>query len=605
MKKELRKYLVCSCLCICLGCLLFSCAGLRKSSNSSKNLLNQVAQDPLTVEERRKFDFFFLEAVRLKGIGEADAAFEMFNHCLSIHPESAATLYELAKYYMYLGQAEKGEEFLRKATAFEPENYWYKETLAGYYQRKGDHAQAIPVIEEMVAQFPSRLEPLMALVDLYNRTQDYEKVVHTLNRLERLDGKSEQISMEKFRMYLAMDSTEQAFSEIKLLVDEYPYDMRYLTMLGDAYLENGKDEDAYRTFQQVFEKEPGYVPAMLSMASYYEKQGMDSLYRLHLDSLLLNRKVEDKTKMEIMRQLIYRSERSDRDSTKIIGLFHSVLAQEQESADMAMLAAQYFLSKKMDEEAKPVLWQVLDKDPENKPARLQLLSFAISKEDLDEVIRICAPAVEYMPEALEFYYYWGLAHYQKEQKDEAMEVFKKGVRQVRPDSDKLMVSDFYSILGDLYHLKNMNVEAYAAYDSALVYKDDNIGVLNNYAYYLSVERKDLDKAEEMSYRTVKAEPKNDTYLDTYAWILFEKGKYAEARIYIDQALQHGGTESSVVVEHCGDIYFHCGEIEKAVEYWKQAEEISKKEVDDKNYARSEQELKLLRKKIANKKYYIK
>ena len=111
MKKELRRYLVCSCLCICLGCLLFSCAGLRKSSNSSKNLLNQVAQDPLTVEERRKFDFFFLEAVRLKGIGEADAAFEMFNHCLSIHPESAATLYELAKYYMYLGQAEKGEEF--------------------------------------------------------------------------------------------------------------------------------------------------------------------------------------------------------------------------------------------------------------------------------------------------------------------------------------------------------------------------------------------------------------------------------------------------------------------------------------------------------------
>lgn len=605
MKKELRKYLVCSCLCICLGCLLFSCAGLRKSSNSSKNLLNQVAQDPLTVEERRKFDFFFLEAVRFKGIGEADAAFEMFNHCLSIHPESAATLYELAKYYMYLGQAEKGEEFLRKATAFEPENYWYKETLAGYYQRKGDHAQAIPVIEEMVAQFPSRLEPLMALVDLYNRTQDYEKVVHTLNRLERLDGKSEQISMEKFRMYLAMDSTEQAFSEIKLLVDEYPYDMRYLTMLGDAYLENGKDEDAYRTFQQVFEKEPGYVPAMLSMASYYEKQGMDSLYRLHLDSLLLNRKVEDKTKMEIMRQLIYRSERSDRDSTKIIGLFHSVLAQEQESADMAMLAAQYFLSKKMDEEAKPVLWQVLDKDPENKPARLQLLSFAISKEDLDEVIRICAPAVEYMPEALEFYYYWGLAHYQKEQKDEAMEVFKKGVRQVRPDSDKLMVSDFYSILGDLYHLKNMNVEAYAAYDSALVYNPDNIGALNNYAYYLSVEKKNLDKAEEMSYRTVKAEPANATYLDTYAWILFEKGKYVEARIYIDQAMQHGGGKSSVVVEHCGDIYYQNGEKEKALEYWKQAQELANEPVEEGDEPRTDKEMRLLKKKIANRKYYVK
>ena len=339
------------------------------------------------------------------------------------------------------------------------------------------------------------------------------------------------------------------------------------------------------------------------MASYYEKTGQDSLYRIQLDSLLLNRKVETDTKLNIMRQLIMRSERGDKDSTRIVGLFNSMLAQEQETADVAMLAAQYLLSKRMDEEAKPVLRQVLDIDPENKPARLQLLSFAISKEDLDEVIRLCAPAVEYMPEALEFYYYWGIAHYQKKEHDEALEVFRKGVRQVGPDSDKSMASDFYSIMGDLYHLKKMNAEAYAAYDSALVYKPDNIGALNNYAYYLSVERKDLDKAEEMSYRTVKAEPTNDTYLDTYAWILFEKGKYAEARIYIDQALQNGGDKSSVVVEHCGDIYYQSGEREKALEYWIQAEKLAEESADNEDEARDAKELKRLKKKIANKKYY--
>jgi tetratricopeptide (TPR) repeat protein len=379
--------------------------------------------------------------------------------------------------------------------------------------------------------------------------------------------------------------------------------MRYLTMLGDIYLENVKQEEAYHTFQKVLGNEPGYAPAMLSMASYYEKTGQDSLDRIQLDSLLLNRKVETDTKLNIMRQLIMRSERGDKDSTRIVGLFNSMLAQEQETADVAMLAAQYLLSKRMDEEAKPVLRQVLDIDPENKPARLQLLSFAISKEDLDEVIRLCAPAVEYMPEALEFYYYWGIAHYQKKEHDEALEVFRKGVRQVGPDSDKSMASDFYSIMGDLYHLKKMNAEAYAAYDSALVYKPDNIGALNNYAYYLSVERKDLDKAEEMSYRTVKAEPTNDTYLDTYAWILFEKGKYAEARIYIDQALQNGGDKSSVVVEHCGDIYYQSGEREKALEYWIQAEKLAEESADNEDEARDAKELKRLKKKIANKKYY--
>ena len=603
MDKVLRLKISVWCLCLCLASILFSCGSSKKSLGVSDKTLRRLNENALTFEQKRKFDYFFHEAVRQKGLDNLDEAFELYSHCLEIDSTSAATLYELGKFYMYLGQADKGESFLRKAMQTEPGNYWYKETLAGYYQRKGETEKGIVVIEDMVGQFPSRLEPLMALVDLYNRSQDYEKVVHTLDRLEKLDGKSEQISMEKFRMYLAMDDNERAFAEIENLAKEYPYEMRYLTMLGDVYLENGKEEEAYSTLQKVLSTEPGYAPAMLSMATYYNKTGQDSLYRAQLDSLLLNQKVESSTKVNIMRQLIMRSERGDKDSTQIVGLFNSMLAQEQENADVAMLAAQYLLSKRMDEEAKPVLQQVVDIDPENKPARLQLLSFAISKEDLDEVIRLCAPAVEYMPEALEFYYYWGIAHYQKKQHDEALEVFKKGVRQVDVNSDKNMVSDFYSIMGDLYHIKKMNVEAYEAYDSALVYKPDNIGALNNYAYYLSVERKDLDKAEEMSYRTVKAEPTNSTYLDTYAWILFEKGKYAEARIYIDQAILNGGDKSSVVVEHGGDIYYQVGEPDKALEYWKQSEKLAEESADDENEARDEKELKLLKKKIANKKYY--
>ena len=603
MDKVFRLKISVWCLCLCLASILFSCGSLQKTSNSSKKTSRNLKENALTFEQKRKFDYFFHEAVRQKGLDNLDEAFELYSHCLEIDSTSAATLYELGKFHMYLGQADKGESFLRKAMQTEPGNYWYKETLAGYYQRKGETEKGIAVIEEMVEQFPSRLEPLMALVDLYNRSQNYEKVIHALDRLEKLDGKSEQISMEKFRMYLAMDDIEHAFAEIENLAKEYPYEMRYLTMLGDVYLENGKEEEAYSTFQQVLSAEPGYAPAMLSMATYYNKTGQDSLYRLQLDSLLLNQKVESATKVNIMRQLIMRSERGDKDSTQIVGLFNSMLAQEQENADVAMLAAQYLLSKRMDEEAKPVLQQVVDIDPENKPARLQLLSFAISKEDLDEVIRLCAPAVEYMPEALEFYYYWGIAHYQKKQHDEALEVFKKGVRQVDANSDKNMVSDFYSIMGDLYHIRKMNVEAYEAYDSALVYKPDNVGALNNYAYYLSVERKDLDRAEEMSYRTVKAEPTNSTYLDTYAWILFEKGKYAEARIYIDQAILNGGDKSSVVMEHGGDIYYQVGEPEKALEYWTQAEKLAEESADDENEARDEKELKLLKKKIANKKYY--
>ena len=261
---------------------------------------------------------------------------------------------------------------------------------------------------------------------------------------------------------------------------------------------------------------------------------------------------------------------------------------------------QYMISKKMEKESVPVLNQILSIDPENKPARLQLLSYAIRDNDMDEVVRVAAPALEYNPDAMEFYYYLGLAYYQKKETEKALDVFRKGIRQVNEKSDKNIVSDFYAILGDIYSTKEMKAEAYAAYDSALVYNPDNIATLNNYAYYLSVERKDLDKAEEMSYRTVKAEPENATYLDTYAWILFEKARYTEARIYIEQAMRNGGDTSQVIVEHCGDIYYMLGEKDKALEYWKKAEGMDP--ADDGSTPRTEAELKRLKRKIALKKY---
>ena len=154
-----------------------------------------------------------------------------------------------------------------------------------------------------------------------------------------------------------------------------------------------------------------------------------------------------------------------------------------------------------------------------------------------------------------------------------------------------MVSDFYAIIGDASHAQGADEEAYQAYDKALQYHPDNISVLNNYAYYLSLERRDLDRAEEMSYRTVKAEPQNATYLDTYAWILFEKGNYAEARIYIDQVIKIAKEEemSPEVLEHCGDIHALTDDLPGALEYWKRAlekgseSELLKRKLNERRY----------------------
>lgn len=559
---------------ICLLILaLASCASAGKAGKAGRPTADA---DTIRPELQRKYDYFFLEAARLKEKGDYDAAFELYRHCLQINPDAAATLYEIAQFYLFLKQPEKGTECMVKAIEAAPDNYWYKQTLAGFHQSNMNFTDAIRVYEEMATQFPARQEPLMALTDLYNRVKDYPNVIRSLDRLEATQGKSEQISMNKFRIYLTMGDDRKAFREIESLAKEYPYDLRYLTVLGDVYLNNDKPQEAYATYQKVLAQEPDNPMALLSMANYYEKTGQEELYRQQLDTVLLKNSIDSDTKLNIMRQLIIRSEQSDRDSTQIIALFEGMMRRPMTDAEIPMLYAQYLVSKGMQKESAPVLERILEIDPENMAARLQLLSYALKDNDTEEVIRICEPALELSPESLEFYFYLGLAYMQADRKDDSLNTFLKGTSMVNEKSDKRIVSDFYSIIGDLYHEKQQSREAYAAYDSSLVYNPDNIGALNNYAYYLSTERKDLDKAEEMSYKTVKAEPDNATYLDTYAWILFEKGRYAEAKIYMDDAMKNGGAESDVVVEHCGDIYYMNGETDKALEYWQKAKEMGVK-----------------------------
>ncbi|HJF03484.1 MAG TPA: hypothetical protein K8V59_02035 [Bacteroides thetaiotaomicron] len=549
-----------------------------------------LAQSSLTPEQQRKYDYFFLEAMRLKEKKDYASAFGLLQHCLDIHPNAASALYEVSQYYMFLRQVPQGQEALEKAVANAPDNYWYSQGLASLYQQQNELDKAVTLLEQMVVRFPAKQDPLFNLLDLYGRQEKYDEVISTLNRLEKRMGKNEQLSMEKFRIYLQMKDDKKAFQEIESLVQEYPMDMRYQVILGDVYLQNGKKQEAYDVYQKVLAAEPDNPMAIFSMASYYKQTEQEELYQQQLDTLLLNKKVTPDTKVGVMRQMIVENEQADKDSTQIIALFDRIMKQEQDDPQIPMLYAQYLLSKNMEAESVPVLEQVVDLDPTNNAARMMLIGAAVKKEDYKQIIKVCEPGIEATPDALEFYYYLAVAYNQAEKPDSVISICKRALEHKTADGKKEIVSEFYSILGDMYHTQKQMKEAYAAYDSALVYNPSNIGALNNYAYYLSVERRDLDKAEEMSYKTVKAEPNNATYLDTYAWILFEKGNYAEARIYIDNAMKsEGGDKSDVIVEHCGDIYYMTGDVDGALTYWKKALEMGS-------------ESKTLKQKIEKKKY---
>ena len=520
----------------------------------------------------RKYDYYFHEATRLRIQKKYDASFDMLQHCLAIRPNSPSALYELAQYYMVLKQTDKGIATMAEAVKYAPDNYWYAQGLANLYMQQNKFEEAGNLLEDMEKRFPTKIDVTYSLLQIYNRLGRFDRSVELLDKLVVRLGENEQISMQKFAIYDQQGEEDKAMAELKSLAAEFPTDSRYPVILGDAYLQKEKYDEAYDIYQTILKAEPDNAMAMYSLAAYYEQTGQTEKYDQQLNSVLLNRKVDASTKTDVMRRLIIRNESSQKDSTIVINLFDRIMEQEPEEADIPMLYAQYLYSKKMDDKAIPVLKQVLQIEPTNTAARMTLLGEAVKQEDYDGVIDICQTGTEANPDMLEFYYYLAIGYNQTARSDSVISVCKRALTHVDDESDVNVVSDFYAIMGDAYHKKKMMKETYEAYESALEYNANNIMALNNYAYYLSLERRDLDKAEEMSYKTVKAEPNNATYLDTYAWILFEKANYEQAKIYIDQALQNDDGLSGEVLEHCGDIYFHTGDTEKALDFWKQAKE---------------------------------
>ena len=543
------------------------------------NTTRKVAMDDayeavsLSSEEQRRYEYYYLEAIRLEQQERYDEAFEMLNHCLAISSTAPSALYKMANYYFFLNSKDKALESLQKAVALEPDNYWYQQTLASYYQNNREYDKAIALFEQMQAQFPKRNgELLSALVGLYSHTGQYDKVIDALARLEELVGKSEAISMEKSRNYLLMGNKEGAFSEIESLMAEYPENMYYRVLLADVYIDHDRLPDAERLLRQVLAEEPDNAPAKITMTQYYRQQGDTVNYRAAVDSVLMSGNVDEAVKVKMMMQVI--GEKND--SAYVLQLFDRVMQQPQRSAKMGHLCVQYMLAHHQPEASvRPVLLSMLEVEPDHVQARLQLLAFAARRGDIQEMVDICMMAIDYTPEVLDFYYYGALALYRTGSLDTALEVYRKAVNQITESSNTEMVTDIFAAMGDLYHELGCPDEAYHCYDSALVYMPSNILVLNNYAYYLSEEGRELDKAEQMSLRAIKAEPDNATYLDTYAWILYKQKRYAEAWEYIDKALSADSQPSDVLYEHAGDIQYQLGDVQRALDYWNQALDIQR------------------------------
>ena len=491
--------------------------------------------------QQTKFDYIFQEAMRQKLANKYDAAIDLFDYCRQLDPYSGAVLYELSELYRYVKNDSLAIQALEFACKLYPENYWYKNKLVSFYLEQRRTDEALKNVEDMARLFPEKGEVLGMLLELYENKNDYANMVKVLDKIEVKEGKSEQLSMEKFRLFLQMNDEKRAFEEMENLADEYPNDLRYQVVIGDLYLDAGKKEEALKQYKMVEAQDSTNMTLLLSMANFYHQEGDEARYQEYISKVLTNKDVDDATRGRMLGVLVRENLTTNADSTQLLSLFDKVLQEPQEHADILELKVRYMVTKNMPiSEVKPVLHQMLDIDPENDMARQQLLAYAIEENDTLGIVNVCKPAVDYNAEDPVFYYYLGVAYFQMQEKEKAAEAFRSGLNHVEnsDNENKLQLCvNMYALLGDIYHQLGQDDKAFQAYDSCLVYKKNDAMVLNNYAYYLSLKKKDLQRAEEMSRLSNELEPDNATYLDTYAWVLFQQKRYDEAKQYMDKVVE--------------------------------------------------------------------
>ena len=551
---------------------LSSCGSASMSSKKGNHHSTfSTIYTPLDYNTSQRFKYFYLEAINQQNKGNYAAAFDLLNHCQEINPNAAEVYFMRSAYYSMLKNDSLMVADIERAAALNPTNTTFMERLGQIYIGMGKFPKAIETYEKIFANTWDRDDVLNILIQLYDRQKDYDNMLRTIDRLESLEGSSEEITLARMRVLALKGDKEAELAELKSLSEKHPNDMNYHVMMGNWLLQNDRADEALKEYDYVLNMEPDNLMAQMSMLDYYRNVGEDSLANDLQEKMLINEDTPINSKMTLMRKVVADNEQEGGDSTQVLDLFHRILAQPQKTTDMHELYAAYMTLKKMPQDSiNQALRDALEIAPDNAGVRLELIQAEWSKKNFDEVIRLSRAAQEYNPDEMAFYYFMGLAHFQKDERDEALNSFQRGVAQINESSNKEIVSDFYAIMGDILHEKGREKEAYAAYDSCLQWKPDNIGCLNNYAYYLSEQGKDLQRAEQMSYRTIKAEPQNSTYLDTYAWILFMQERYEESKLYIDQAVQNDSTVSVVILEHAGDIHAKVGEMDKALDFWRKA-----------------------------------
>lgn len=570
---------------ICFVLILFCTITAVYANNIFDKKQKNKKFSPLSEKECLEFDYAFIEGEQSNLLGDYSKAITWYATCLKIDPTSAVVYYQIANIYLAQEDLNAALELSRKAVVLQEKNIWYQLQLAKIYQMKAMVEQACEVYEVLIKNNPENTEYYYMEAALFASIEKRKKALEVYNKLEKRIGVNENISLEKHKLYTALGNKKMAYAEIKKLIKQNPYQSRFYGLLADLYLKDKRIDDAFKVYLQIVKIDPDNGLVQFYLADYYrDKLDVEKSQECILKAFI-STEVNIDQKIQYLLGLFINNEKINYSDSTYYSFLDSLLVNNEGNVRLHALYADFLNKKGENEKAIFHLEEVLKQETSNYTVWEELLLLDNKILDFKNMYIHSSRALKIFPEKELLYLFNGVAAVQEKKFEQAMHSFQEGLK--ISNSNIALRIQFMTNIGDLYYEMDDSKKSFAAYDDVLNYDADNVIVLNNYAYFLSetenVSEEDLLRAKNMSAKCIHIEQNNSTYLDTYAWILFNLAEYKEAKNYIQKALLNEPNPSGVLVEHYGDILFRLNENEKALIQWKKAKSLegTSKQLDDK------------------------
>ncbi len=560
----------------------------------AKNSKSTVGASAVSLQDKRKADYIYLQAHALKESDSIAAYFDLIKYAHHIDSTNTAAAY----YYGYLlllkdnsskEDMERGLALMKKHVDAHPEDYYEASYYSDACMTLGRYDMALEVIEKLAEINPTKTAVQMRLAAAYVRNDKFEEALKVYERIEEFEGESIETTAYKAALYTEIGDTIGAIEQMRHLYSTAPANVSYNLVMSEMFNQFGMPDSAIYYLDRAQELEPNNGNVYFAKAQYYDAKGDSINYDKEIYNALVSPGLDVDTKLDVLTQYtstqIMRNDSTDR----VNNLFKVMIEQHPLEPKVHELYSMYFSTIKDYKHAVEELGYGLDLDPTNAQAWQRLMVVNVLDENYPKAIEAAKKALEYNPENMDLYRYIAPLYYQMKEYDKAIAIYDDALAMVDSVKDNEIYSDLLGGKGDVLVEMGDSIGAYKLYDHALSICPGNTSVMNNYAYFLSLSEKNLDKAESMAAKAVNANPNNATFIDTYAWVYFKKKNYDMALFYIKSAMNNADEPSSDIIEHYGDILYMTGDKDEAVKQWEKALELSpdsdilKRKVENKTY----------------------